>query len=267
MLTIFWRTIRDRKISLIVYMAAAMLFMWMYVAMFPSIAEQAEAFTAVFENFPPAVFEIFGIEDLNMSTLENFLSVEHFSLVLPIMAIFLLISVAGRSIAGEIELGTVELLIGRPVSRLKLFLAKYLSGMGILTVFTIVAVFSIIPLAALHGLEYKIESFAAGALIVFLFGWSVFSVAMMFSSIFSEKGKVYMACGGILLAMYVLNVVALMKDNFDALKYLSFFHYYAYSDALIRQSLYGTGCLVFVGVSVACTGIGLSWFLKRDIAV
>jgi ABC-type transport system involved in multi-copper enzyme maturation permease subunit len=150
---------------------------------------------------------------------------------------------------------------------LKLFLAKYLSGMGILTVFTVVSVFSIIPLAALHGVEYKIESFAAVALIVFLFGWSVFSVAMMFSSLFSEKGKVYMACGGTLLAMYVLNVVALMKDNLDALKYLSFFHYYAYSDALIRQSLYGTGCLVFVGVSVACTAIGLSWFLKRDIAV
>jgi len=68
MITIFWRAIRDRKVSLIVYMAAAMLFMWMYVAMFPSIAEQAEAFTAVFENFPPAVFEIFGIEDLHWRT-------------------------------------------------------------------------------------------------------------------------------------------------------------------------------------------------------
>ena len=241
--------------------------MWMYVAMFPSIAKQADAFTEVFENFPPAVFEIFGIEDLNMSTLENFLSMEHFSLVLPIMTLFLMTSVAGRAIAGEIETGTVELLIGRPVSRLKLFFAKYVSGMGVLIVFTVISVFSIIPLAALHGVEYQIESFAAGALIVFLFGWAVFSMAMMFSSFFSERSKVYMACGGILLAMYVLNIIALMKDSLDALKYLSFFHYYAYSDAVIRQSLYGTGCLIFVCVSIVCTAFGLSWFLKRDIAV
>ena len=252
---------------MIVYMAAAVLFMWMYVAMFPSIEEQADAFTEVFENFPPAVFEIFGIESLNMSTLESFLSVEHFSLVLPIMILFLLISVAGRAIAGEIEAGTVELLIGRPVSRLKLFLSRYASGLGVLIVFTIIAVFSVVPLALLHGVEFQIESFAAGALIVFLFGWAVFSMAVMFSSLFSERSKVYMACGGILLLMYVLNVVALLKDNLDALKYFSFFHYYAYSDAVIHQSLYGTGCLVFVCMSIVCTAVGLAWFMKRDIAV
>ena len=184
MTAIFWRSIKDRRISLIVYMAAALLFMWMYVAMFPSIAAQAESFTALIESFPPAVFEAFGIEDLNMSTIESFLSVEHFSLVLPIMLIFMLTSVAGRALAGEIELGTVELLIARPVSRLKLFVARYAAGMGILITFTVISVFTIIPLAGLHGVEY-----------------------------------------------------------------LSFFHYYAYSDALVNQSLYGTGCLVFVCIS------------------
>ena len=244
-----------------------MAFMWMYVAMFPSIAKQAEAFTAVFENFPPAVFEIFGIEDLNMSTLENFLSVEHFSLVLPIMLIFLLISVAGRSIAGEIEMGTIELLIGRPVSRLKLFLSRYISGVGILAVFTIISVFSIIPLGTLHGVTFEIKSFATAGLILSLFGWAVFSMAMMFSSLFSEKSKVNMACGGVLLGMYVLNVAALMNESLDGLRYLSFFHYYAYSDALTKQSLYGTGCLVFILTSVTFTAAGLLWFRRRDIAV
>ena len=249
MTAIFWRSIKDRRISLIVYMAAALLFMWMYVAMFPSIAAQAESFTALIESFPPAVFEAFGIEDLNMSTIESFLSVEHFSLVLPIMLIFMLTSVAGRALAGEIELGTVELLIARPVSRLKLFVARYAAGMGILITFTVISVFTVVPLAGLHGVEYHAASFAAGALIVFLLGWAVFSMAMMFSSLFSERSKVYMASGGILLTMYVLNVLALMKDNLDGLKYLSFFHYYAYSDALVNQSLYGTGCLVFVCIS------------------
>ncbi len=66
MFTIIWRSIKDRKISLIVYLAAALLFMWMYVAMFPSIAEQADSFTAVFESLPSEVLEIFGIEDMNL---------------------------------------------------------------------------------------------------------------------------------------------------------------------------------------------------------
>ncbi|MBT3272881.1 MAG: ABC transporter permease subunit [Spirochaetales bacterium] len=266
MFTIFWRSIKDRKISLIAYLSGALLFMWMYIALFPTIAKEAEAFTAMFDNFPPAMFEIFGIEDFSMSTLENFLSVEHFSLVLPIMAIFLLTSFSGRAVAGEIELGTIELLIGRPVSRTKLFLARYLSGISILVTFTVVAVFSVIPLAALHGIEYQVRSFAAGALILFLFGWVIFSMTMMFSSFFSEKSKVYMAGGGILLVMYVLNIAALMNDNLELLKYFSFFHYYAFSDAVVHQTVYGAGSLVFTGVSLLCSVAGMWWFAKRDIA-
>ena len=267
MFTILFRSIKDRKISLIVYMISAMLFMWMYVAMFPSIAEQADSLAVFFDSLPDAMFEVFGMEDLNISTLENFLSVEHFSLVLPIMLAFLLVSVAGRAIAGEIETGTLELIIARSVSRLKLYLAKYAAGIGILIVFTIVSVFSVIPFAAMHGVEYAIKSIAAGALMVLLFGWAVFSTTMMFSGIFSERSRVYMAGGGILLGMYVLNIVALMKESLEALKYLSFFHYYAYSDALLHQSLYGTGCVVFICVSVFTTVAGAVWFMRRDIAV
>jgi ABC-2 type transport system permease protein len=267
MFTIVWRSIKDRKISLIIYMASAILFMWMYVALFPSIAAQAETFTALMDSFPVEVFAIIGVEEMNLSSLENFLSMEHFSLVLPFMMIFLLVPVAGRAIAGEIELGTVELLIGRPLSRSKLYLSKYVSGIGILATFTVFSVFSVIPFAGLHGVEYSLPGIAAGAVIIFLLGWAVFSMSMMFSSFFSNKSKVYMASGGVLLGMYVLNAIALINENLGTLKYFSFFHYYAYSEALIRQSLYGTGCLVFLGVSIISSAVGLWWFQKRDIAV
>ena len=165
MFTIIWRSIKDRKVSLIVYMASAMLFMWMYVALFPSIAAQSESFTALMDSFPEAVFAVFGMEEMNLSSLENFLAMEHFSLVLPLMVIFLLVPVAGRAIAGEIELGTVELLIGRPISRSKLYLSKYISGIGILATFTVFSVFSVIPFAGLHGVEYSLPGIAAGHVI------------------------------------------------------------------------------------------------------
>ena len=267
MFTIVWRSIKDRKISLIIYMAAAILFMWMYVAMFPAIAAEAETFTAFMDSFPKEVFAAFGMEEMNLSSLENFLSMEHFSLVLPLMVVFLLIPVAGRAIAGEIELGTIELIISRPLSRSKLYLAKYASGIGILLAFTIFSVFSVVPFTKLHGVEYDMTGIAAGGAVILLLGWSVFSMSMMFSSFFSDKSKVYMASGGVLLGMYVLNVIALLKENLEVLKYFSFFHYYAYSDALTEQSLYTTGCLVFLGVSVICSLTGLLWFRRRDIAV
>jgi len=267
MFTIFWRTIKDRKISLIIYCLAAVLFLWMYVAMFPSIQGQSEAFTKAYESFPEAFYEAFGIEELNISTIENFLAIEHFSMIWPIMAIIMLMAIGGTGIAGEIERGTAEILLSRPVSRLKLFFARYSVGLFSLLVFTIVSIFAIVPLAELHNVDYILENFVSVAIISFLFGWAVLSVAMLFSVFFSERSRVYMVSGGILLVMYVLSIVAALRENLNNLRYLSFFHYYNYNDALIRHTIDSTDVFVFIGVIVVCTVIAAIWFKKRDIAV
>jgi ABC-2 type transport system permease protein len=147
MLNIFLRTIKDRKISLAIYSTAGLIFLWMYVALFPSMQKNAEAFEEMFENMPEIFFKALGIESLGFSTIEQFLSIEHFSLVWPLMAIFLLLSIAGSSLAGEIEKGTAELLLSKPISRLKLFLGKYMSGIFSLLVFTVISIFAIAALA------------------------------------------------------------------------------------------------------------------------
>lgn len=267
MLTIILRTLKDRKISLIIYLIAAVLFMWMYVAMFPSIQEQSEAFTTAFESLPDTFFEALGMEELDMSTIENFLAMEYFSMIWPIIVIFLVLAIAGAGLAGEIERGTAEILLSKPVSRINIFFAKYLVGLFSLLVFTVVSLFAVIPLSALHSVDYSLKNFISVAIISFLFGWAIFSVAMLFSAIFSEKSKVYMTTGGILLVMYALNIAAALKENLENLQYLSFFHYYKYNDALIRNDLDPTSILVFFGVAVVCTAAAAWWFKKRDIAI
>jgi ABC-2 type transport system permease protein len=247
-------------------MLAALLFMWLYVALFSSIREQSAALARALQSLPEVFFKALGIEKLDISTIESFLAVEHFSFIWPIMAILLVLAIAGAGFAGQVEQGTAEMLLSRPVSRLKIFIAKYAVGIFSLFVFTIVSVFTIVPLAALHDVDYAIANFASAAAISFLFGWAVFSVAVLFSVIFSEKSRVYMVSGSILVVMYVLNIVAALKESLSDLKYGSFFHFYDYNDALLRNNLKPTGILVFSGVAVACTIAAALWFRKRDIS-
>ena len=54
MLTIIRRTIRDRKLSFIAYLLTAVLLLWMYVALFPTMQEQSEVLVTAFESFPDA---------------------------------------------------------------------------------------------------------------------------------------------------------------------------------------------------------------------
>jgi len=267
MLKIFWRTVKDRKLSLPVYSLAALLFMWMYVALFPSMQQQSETFQKAFQSMPEAFFKAFGIESLGFSTIEQFLAIEHFSIIWPIMAIIMLLAIAGSGLAGEVELGTVELLLSRPVSRLKVFTARYLVGLFSLFVFTVISVFAIIPLSAIYGIDYNPGNFVLVAAISFLFGWAVFSIAILFSAIFSERSRVYMISGGIVLVMYVFNIVASLSENLEWLKFMSFFYYYDYNSALIRGTLNNTNVLLFVIVAFVFTFAAAWRFGRRDIAV
>lgn len=76
-----------------------------------------------------------------------------------------------------------------------------------------------------------------------------------------------MTAGGILIIMYVLNIIAALKDNLKNLKYLSFFYYYDPDQALIKNIINNTGVLVFIIVIVVCTVLAVVWFKKRDVAV
>lgn len=264
---ILWQTIKDRKVSLGVYCIAAAVFVWMYVALFPSMLEQAATFEEAFSNYPSELWAAFGIEELSFSTIEKFLAIEHFSLVWPIMILFLLISIAGNSLAGEVERGTAEIVLSRSVSRLRIFFGKYLMGIVALIVFTLFSVWSVVPLSQLHGVTYEPLNYVYISVLGLLFGWAVLGLAFMFSSFFSERSKAYMATGGTILIMYVLNIAATLKDSLSGLKWFSFFHYYDHSAALVERHISIEAILVFAGVALITAAIGAWWWRKRDIAI
>lgn len=267
MWALFLRSLKDRRISLLIYSISGMLFLWMYVAMFPSISEQAASYNDILKTMPESLLKAFGISDFSLSSIENFVGVEHFSIVWPLIVIAFAISIASFSIAREIEQGSIEFVLSRPVSRLKIFFGRYLAGVMMITVFTIVSILSIIPLAHLHGVSYQLSHFVTIGILGLLFGLAVLSIAFMLSAFFSEKSKVSMASGGILVLMYVFNLVSALKENLANLKYASFFYYFDYADALIRNIISHQSIWVFVIVSLVCTLVGAWWFTKRDVAV
>jgi len=267
MWSLFISTFKDKKFALIIYSLAAVGFMWMYIGMFPSMQGQAEQFKEVMKSYPETMLKAFNIEELSFDKIEKFLAMEDFSIIWPLMMVFLFVSLAGNSIAGEIERGTAEIILSKPLSRSKIYLSRYLSGLMMLLIFTVVSVFVVVPLCTLHGVDYQLENFAKMAVVAFFFGWAVFSLAFMFSAIFSERSKPYMFTGGILLMMYVANIIANLKDSLVNLKYLSFFHYYNQNQALIHNNLETNSIIVFASVAIICTIIGIIFFNKRDITI
>lgn len=241
----------------------------MYTAILPDFQKQGEKFQEMAKAYPPELMKAFGVENaaLIFSSLEAFLAMEEYSIIWPIMVVILLCAWAGSAISGEIEKGTMELLLAQPISRLRIFVEKYFAGLVMLFLFVVIGNFSVIPMANYFNIGYQLENLVKVSVIGFLFAWAIYALGMFFSALFSDKGKVYAATSGIFVIMYIIKIIASLKDSLSNLKYLSFFHYFDANSALVKNQINPENYWVFIGVILIFTVLGAIIFHKRDVAV
>ncbi|MFA5134700.1 MAG: ABC transporter permease subunit [Patescibacteria group bacterium] len=266
MKTIFLRTLQDRKYSILIFCISGVLLLWLYILMFPTMQDMGENILSLMESYPPALKDMFPISEASFTKIENFLAMEQYSLMIPVLIIFMVAGIAAAAFSSEIEKGTIEILLSRPVSRISIFFGKYLVGLSALALFIVASTFMIIPLATMHNVDYSIENFLSISLLCFIFGWAVFSIAMLLSVIFSERSKVFMIIGGMMVIMYVMQIVSSVSEKWENAQFFSFFYYYDYENALLNNSLDLTDVLVFAAVAVSCTAFGFYWFNRRDVS-
>lgn len=267
MLNIFWQTIKEKKWLISIYCLAGIIFLWLYVALFPSIQKSSASVTQLAKTLPQGLLKTFGLDAKSIITFEGFIAGKHYSLVWPILLIALVASLGSSFISGEIENGTIGVLLSQPISRIKIFLAKLATGIFEIILFVIFTVLSVFPLAKIYGVTINAQSNLKLTLVGFIFGLTILGLSMFFSAVFSERGKANFVVLGILIVMYFMNIIALLKDNLDKLKYFSFFYYFNYSEILNNNKFDYWSFWVFGGFFVVASLAALIWFNKRDIPI
>jgi len=263
------RILKDKRNALIAYCLGAMVTVEMYIALFPTIRDQAQQLNKLLEAYPKGLMEAFGFSGTEalFSTLESYMSTEYFSFFWPILIITMMIGFANAMIVGEVENGTIELTLSQPLSRLKLFFSRYLAGVVYLLAFNFFSIFIMIPFAKLHDIGYQLDHFYTIFGISFLFGLVVFSIALVCSAIFNEKGRAIAVSSAILLGMYILNIISTLKDNLEKLKYVTIFHYFNPGNVFGKNEIVEYSVPVFLGAILILTTIAIIVFSKKDIAV
>jgi len=268
MISIIWTNIKERKWSVIIYSVMSALFLWLYVALFPSLQAQTQALIAVFKSMPAGLLKALGSspDQISNFTLEALLGSKQFSMVFQIFAAILAFGMAASDLSGEVENGTIEYLLSQPISRLKFYFSRYISGFILITLFVAASTLSVMPMAAAYHVAYiphiYCQLFADGL----LFSISLYSFAFFLSAMFSGKSKVIGLSSGILLIMYVAFLVSALKDNLDKIKYISFFHYFP-GEILNNGGIDKIGLWVFAVSIVVFTTLGALIFKNRDIAI
>ncbi|USN53367.1 MAG: ABC transporter permease [Candidatus Nomurabacteria bacterium] len=267
MWTLFLQTLKDRRRTIFWFSVSAALLVWMFVALYPSIEAQADQLNEAFSSYPKEFLQAFGIDELNLSKLENYLAAEQYSFTWPMLVLFLMATMAGPALAGEIERGTADILLARRLSRIKIYWSRYLTAVSTLFLFVIFSNFTVIPFALLHGVAYQLDKLILISVLGFLFGLATLGVGFALSAWFSERSRVYMLLGVSLVGMYVLNIVAQINpDTFDWVKYFSFFYYFDANLALVKGQILAEAYWFFGAISISSALLGVWRFRRRDIS-
>jgi ABC-2 type transport system permease protein len=261
------RELRDRKWSLLAYSLGSLLMLWLYVATFRSSQNSTQQLQELVKTYPKGLLDALGLSNLNLDTIEKYLNAKHFSLIWPLLAIILGLSRAGSQIAGEIQTGTMGLLLALPLKRWQIFFAKYAAGVITILVFTAVSLFGVIPLAAAYDIPSHLNILFSAWMLASLFMLAIYSIGLMVSSWMDDSGRVYAVMTGLIFLSYVANIVALVESQLGWLKHYSIFYYFDTADVLASGHIMTGSWLVFGGMIIGATVVAAWRFSRRDISV
>lgn len=269
MMAFFTAVLRDKWKIWAIYVISTVSCLETYIAIYPSLASQAAAFSSALQMLPEQFYAAFNMSAsmLSFNSLESYLSTEYMSLLWPVMAILLAIPIANHLIAGDIDRGTIEAVVSLPVSRTRLFVERYLAGFLLMEAFTALTVLGAIPLAHFQNITLSSGRCWTAFWFSALFAWAVYSLAIAASTVSSGRRQASLLSGGILFVMYFINVLAGLTKNLENLKYFSFFHYFDGTKAFASSTISSSSVAVMLSCTLVLTAFAVIWFRWRDLSV
>ena len=178
-----------------------------------------------------------------------------------------LISFASRGLAGEMERGTIQLALSRPISRGRVYLPRVA---GLILVAAFLAVAGLLGLLLGMAIARPEGELVYGHLIqtgvaAFLLFWAIGGLALAGSAAADTGGQaVGWATAGVVV-FYVIDYLASLWSLIKPIEWLSIFDYYDPSVALVYGELPLVNVLTLGLVGLAGVVTGWVIFTRRDL--
>jgi len=248
----------DRRRSILVWGLPLGLMSAFIVAIFPSVED---SISKAVQGYPEGLKEAFGIGQL--TNVEQYLQAEMLSLIVPLALGYLAVRAIASGLTGAAESGRLDVLLSAPVSRRRVVAAGFLA-----TAIELAAV--LLVTALLTGLGSLLAGSGLDAGRAAAGFANVWPLALLFAGCgaiaagFSLRTPVVTgSVAGLLVAMYVIDLIGRLDTGLSDLRYLSVFKYYGNA---IED---GIEPLAFLGVTVAAcvlAALGAWLFERRDLA-
>lgn len=178
------------------------------------------------------------------------------------------VAVTSRSLAGEIDGGTIDILLSCPIPRWKLVAATTIVTMGAHVAMTLVVWLSL-RLGMMIGDIEPPESLSElrwVAVNLFALFTAVGGVSLLVSATSSERGRAVGRALAFIVLSYFVNIIASLWDEVARLEVVSVFHYHQPQPVVAAEGVLFGHLAVLYALFAVCFAVALLAFQRRDIA-
>ena len=251
----------SRRNAIIGWGIGLILFGAMYIAVYPSMAEEM----AAIDLSDIAMYEAMGLE---MSNFESYLSSAVVQYITIIMIVYAIIS-GTATLAGEEESGTLELLVSTPIPRWQIVTVKALA-LAIVT-FLILAVAGAGNAAILAATEIDTAVTPLDLFLATLSGWPLTlaftMIGLFLGALLPGRRTAAMTATVLFIASYFGNGLSGMVGSLEPLRPLSLFHYFDATAELFTEGVQAGDAALLLGVALVFCLLALISFQRRNITV
>jgi len=257
---------RNNRIFALFSMAFIMLFQFLMLFLVTTFDIPA-ILSVVIDQLPPAMKVLLNDSFFSMLNVNGAAA---FGLNHPIVLTLLVlnaINIPSHQISGELESGTLELLMAHPFKRKALITALWFSGsMIILLIIFMALVGSVASILIFHQLDIIILS---RLLEIGLNLWLLITVIFSYTLLIAVYGKMGFRAGNMSAAVtfffYLLFFLAQIWTTIAITNHLNIFNYYQPQKIMFDEGNFRGDMLVLAFLVVACLVLSLRQFGKRDI--
>jgi ABC-2 type transport system permease protein len=235
------------------------------VSVYPSIRD-SPGYRETIEELPESVRAFIGGAGLDPTSPAGYLSQRLFAAVAPALLIIYAVAAGARSVAGEEEAGTLDLLLSQPVTRARAVLEKAAALLAGTVLLGAVRWVVLLATAAGVGMHLGAGTLAAEVLMTVLLALVFGALALGVGAATGRRGIAIGVGGGVAVAAYLVDSLATLVSALEPLRAVSPFHL-AYGDTPLLNGMPWLSALLLVAVSAAVVQAGLLAFDRRDVAV
>jgi len=249
--------LRERRRSLLSWGLPIGVWSAFVVAIYPSVES---ALTKAVRSYPAALKEAFGISEL--STVEQYLHAEMLSLIVPLAVGYLAVRSLASGLSGAAESGRLDVLLSAPVSRRRVVTASFCAAAVELAAVLAVSLALTLLGSLLSGANLSFSPALAGFANVWPLALLSAALGVIVTGFSLRTSVVTGSVAGVLVGMYVADLIGRLDPSLDAVRYASVFRYYG--NAIEN----GIDPLSFLGVTAAAAllaATGAALFERRDL--